>query len=85
MSVIEAPAIDRTTNDQDEEQQDKEAHIVAPASKFYEGLVYGTPVRALCGYTFVPTKAKRSPVCQKCQDILDDAVKRKYGHDHRDD
>lgn len=47
------------------------AHIVYPRDKLAEAIILGTPVEALCGWVFVPTKDPKSlPVCSKCIDIL---------------
>lgn len=46
------------------------AHIVYPKDKLTEAYVMGTPVTALCGWTWVPSKDPRNkPVCQKCADV----------------
>jgi hypothetical protein len=52
------------------------AHIVLvepgedAVTKVLEARVLGTPVTALCGYVWVPSKdPKQLPVCQKCADI----------------
>ena len=50
------------------------AHIVAPASAVTEAMVMGTPVTALCGKTWVPTRdPNRYPVCKTCLEVLDAA------------
>ena len=52
------------------------AHIVVTepgedaVAKILEARIFGTPVTALCGFVWVPSKdPKRLPVCQKCADI----------------
>jgi hypothetical protein len=36
-----------------------------------EAMANGTPVTALCGYTWVPSRnPEKHPVCQKCEEIL---------------
>jgi hypothetical protein len=54
------------------------AHIVkvdpgeTAAAKITEARIFGTPVEALCGYVWVPSKNPRNmPVCQKCKDIYE--------------
>lgn len=50
------------------------AHIVVPASAVTEAYVTGTPVTALCGKTWVPTRDPgRYQVCPTCKEILDAA------------
>lgn len=35
-----------------------------------EARIYGTPVEALCGYVWIPSRdPKKYPVCQKCKEI----------------
>lgn len=56
----------------DEGDHDRFAHYVDKneASRAY---VEGTPVRALCGKVWVPSRdPSRYPVCQTCQDIVDE-------------
>jgi Protein of unknown function (DUF3039) len=54
------------------------AHIVRvgpnenAAAKVMEARLYGTPVEALCGHVWVPSRDPRQlPVCQKCKEIYD--------------
>ena len=57
----------------------KEAHIVArgddgtPAGALIlEGSVNGTPVEALCGLVFVPTRDPlKLPPCQRCKEAVE--------------
>lgn len=61
----------RPTDDGDHERF---AHVVVPASAVTEAYVTGTPVTALCGKTWVPTRDPgRYPVCPTCKEILDAA------------
>jgi hypothetical protein len=56
-----------TTDDGDHERF---AHWVSPASAVTEALVTGTPVVALCGKVWTPTRdPKRYPVCPTCEEI----------------
>jgi Protein of unknown function (DUF3039) len=63
---------------------DKFTHIVLEAletddgelhpldNSVVEGSVYGTPVRALCGYEFVPrSNPQRYPICPTCREIAE--------------
>ena len=60
-----------TTEDGDHERF---AHVVVPASAVTEAYITGTPVTALCGKTWVPSRDPgRYPVCPTCKEILDAA------------
>jgi Protein of unknown function (DUF3039) len=60
------------------------AHIVydpqgkgRAAALLTEARVYGTPVEALCGKRWVPSRdPKRYPICPECQAIKDDIFRR---------
>lgn len=44
----------------------------ADASKVTEGYVMGTPVEAVCGKIFVPSRdPKKFPVCSICKEIVE--------------
>ena len=48
------------------------AHIVKDPGKVTEAYILGTPVEALCGHVFTPSKdPKKLPVCDTCKDIAD--------------
>lgn len=54
------------------------AHIVktAPgesaAAKVLEARIYGTPLEALCGHVWVPSRdPKQLPVCEKCKSVYE--------------
>jgi hypothetical protein len=54
------------------------AHIVkvdpgeSAAAKVMEARIYGTPIEALCGYVWVPSRdPKQLPVCQECTSIYE--------------
>ncbi len=66
----------------EEGEHDRMAHIVlegfvpeggefvSAGPSVVEGIVNGTPVRALCGKTWVPNRdPKRYPVCPTCKEI----------------
>jgi len=69
------------TPDTDEELQTGEpasAHIVKTdpgenaAAKVLEARIYGTPLEALCGHVWVPSRdPKQLPVCEKCKGIYE--------------
>ena len=49
----------------------KFAHYV-DKKKMGDAIVYGTPMIALCGYTWVPSRdPKKYPVCPECKEIYD--------------
>ena len=44
----------------------------APREKITEAMVMGTPVTALCGKVWVPSRdPKRFPICPTCKEIYD--------------
>jgi hypothetical protein len=54
------------------------AHIVktdpgeSAAAKVLEARIYGTPIEALCGHVWVPSRdPKQLPLCQACKEIYD--------------
>ena len=54
------------------------AHIVktepgeSAAAKVLEARIYGTPLEALCGHVWVPSRdPKQLPLCEACKDIYD--------------
>jgi len=70
-SVEEDVDVRPTTDDGDHERF---AHVVIPKSKVTEAYITGTPVTALCGKRWVPTRDPgRYPVCPTCKEILDAA------------
>lgn len=61
-----------------DEGQPEVAHIVKvqpgenAAAAVTEARVMGTPVEALCGFVWVPSKdPKRLPVCEACKEIYE--------------
>ncbi|MEY2779815.1 MAG: hypothetical protein RL623_995 [Actinomycetota bacterium] len=54
------------------------AHIVKTepgedaAAKVLKARIYGTPLEALCGHVWVPSRdPKQLPLCDKCKDIYE--------------
>jgi hypothetical protein len=54
------------------------AHIVktdpgeSAAAKVLEARINGTPLEALCGHVWVPSRdPKQLPMCQRCKDVYD--------------
>ncbi|HQY14453.1 MAG: DUF3039 domain-containing protein [Ilumatobacteraceae bacterium] len=76
-----APMTVETIPDTEEVLQTGEplsAHIVktepgeTAAAKVLEARIYGTPLEALCGHVWVPSRdPKQLPVCEKCKGIYD--------------
>jgi hypothetical protein len=72
------PTIERTTEHVPETGEPLVAHIVktepgeSAAAKVLEARIYGTPIEALCGRTWVPARdPKQLPICQKCMEIYE--------------
>jgi len=65
----------------DEELQTGEpavAHIVktepgeTAAAKVLEARIYGSPIEALCGHVWVPSRdPKQLPLCEKCKSVYE--------------
>lgn len=58
--------------------QPHHAHIVkvgpgeSATAKVMEARVYGTPLEALCGFVWIPSRdPKQLPMCQECKSIYD--------------
>ena len=70
--------VDQVTDERTETTPPKAAHIVktepgeSAIAKVTEARIYGYPVEALCGETFVPQQdPKRLPLCGICKEIYD--------------
>lgn len=64
-------AVEERTDTQLGSGQGKVAHI-ADKSKIAEAYVAGTPLVALCGYTWVPSQSPKGlPVCAACKELAD--------------
>lgn len=81
-----APTVDPGTQYEERterrELQDPESvkHIVKDPAKVTEAYIMGTPVEALCGHVFVPSRDPKSlPVCDTCKDIADLRTDGRYG------
>ena len=55
-----------------------QAHIVkvepgeSAAAKVLEARIYGTPIEALCGHVWVPSRdPKQLPMCEECKSIYE--------------
>jgi DUF3039 family protein len=68
----------------DEGDHDRFAHYVEKG-KLTEALVVGTPVIALCGKVWVPSRApEKYPVCPECKEIWESMNPGKSGGDGSD-
>ncbi len=74
MPVTTIPETDEVT----ETGEPAAAHIVktkpgeSAAAKVLEARIYGTPLEALCGHVWVPSRdPKQLPVCEKCKSVYE--------------
>jgi hypothetical protein len=68
--------VEKTADDYryDEGDHEKFAHYVHK-DKLMQAMVEGTPVRAMCGKLWVPSRdPKRFPVCPECKRIYDEVL-----------
>ncbi len=70
--------IDVDTDETTETDEPTNAHIVKTkrgenaAAVVLEARITGTPVEALCGYVWVPSRdPKQLPVCEKCKSVYE--------------
>lgn len=69
--MTDADVLERTELDTQEGNEEKFAHY-AEAASVTEGYVMGTPVQALCGKIFIPSRnPERLRVCPICKEIMD--------------
>jgi len=62
---------DRRTQTTDEGDHERFSHY-AEKDKITEAMVTGTPITALCGKVWVPSRdPKRFPVCPTCKELYD--------------
>lgn len=78
LQTMPSPDLDVLTDEETETEEPTNAHIVktAPgenaAAKVMEARVMGTPIEALCGFVWVPSRdPKQLPVCPKCKEVYD--------------
>lgn len=63
------PVEERTEYRLDDGDRERFSHYV-PREKLTQAMVDGTPVRALCGKLWVPSRdPERFPVCPQCKEI----------------
>jgi hypothetical protein len=74
MPVTTIPKVEEDT----ETGEPSVAHIVkvgpgeTAAAKVLEARINGTPIEALCGHVWVPSRDPRQlPVCQACKEVYD--------------
>lgn len=64
-TIVQQPVVE----DAEPGDHDRFSHYV-PKAKLTEAMINGTPVVALCGKVWVPSRdPERYPVCQECKDI----------------
>ncbi len=69
--ITQSPVIDPVLDEAEPGDHDKFAHYV-PKAKLTEAMVMGTPVVALCGKVWVPSRSpEKFPVCPDCKKIKD--------------
>jgi hypothetical protein len=62
---------ERTDYRLDDGDHERLSHY-APKDKLMQAMIEGTPVRALCGKVWVPTRdPERFPVCPECKEIYE--------------
>jgi hypothetical protein len=78
LTVARPDVITRPSDPELEDGPPQVAHIVkvgpgeSATAKVLEARVNGTPIEALCGFTWVPSRDPRSlPVCQACKEVYD--------------
>jgi hypothetical protein len=70
-TITEERTEERTEYRLDEGDHERFSHY-ADKEKIMEAMVNGTPVRALCGKVWVPSRdPKRFPVCPECKEIYE--------------
>jgi hypothetical protein len=71
--VADSDLLELTDLDLDEDNEERLAHY-AESSEVTEGYIMGTPVIALCGKVFVPSrdpeKLRVCPICKKIVEAL---------------
>ena len=61
--------VDRRTRTTDDGDHERFSHYV-DKEKLTEAMVMGTPVVALCGKVWVPSRdPEKSPVCPECKEV----------------
>lgn len=69
--VLEDTRLDQQVIPTDEGDHERFSHYV-PKEKLMDAMINGTPVVALCGKVWVPSRdPERFPVCPECKDVWD--------------
>jgi hypothetical protein len=72
---------ERTEYRVEEGDHERFSHFV-PKEKLTEAMVMGTPVVALCGKVWVPSRdPQRFPVCPECKEIWEGLSDKDHGSD----
>jgi Protein of unknown function (DUF3039) len=67
--VLEETRVDERTEPTDTGDHERLSHYV-PKAKLMDAMVNGTPVVALCGKVWVPSRdPQKYPVCPECKEI----------------
>lgn len=67
--LIEDVKSDQRTTPQEPGDHDRFSHYIEK-KKMTDALVTGTPVTALCGKTWVPTRdGEKFPTCPRCREV----------------
>jgi hypothetical protein len=77
--LVVAPSELRPELDEDPDTAEPlQAHIVkvtpgeSAAAKVLEARIYGTPLEALCGHVWIPSRdPKQLPLCERCKEIYE--------------
>jgi hypothetical protein len=70
-TITEERTEERTDHRLDDGDHERFSHY-ADKDKIMEAMVNGTPVRALCGKVWVPSRdPQRYPVCPECKEIYE--------------
>lgn len=73
--------LEERTSWTDDGDHERFAHYVEK-DKIVESAVMGTPVKALCGKTWVPNRdPSKFPVCPECQEIINGMPRGRGGDD----
>ena len=77
-SVAPLPTLTPDTDEVTDTGEPIAAHIVKTdpgenaAAKVLEARIYGTPLEALCGHVWVPSRdPKQLPLCEQCKSIYE--------------
>ncbi len=74
-TLLEERVEERTEFRVEEGDHERFSHY-AEADKITEAMVLGTPIRALCGKVWVPSRdPQRFPVCPECKEIYESDAK----------